>query len=351
MDGHVAPVRLDDGARETLMRRAIAEASGARFRSRPNPWVGAVIVCVDGSIHAGSTLAPGQSHAEIVAIDTAHRAGADTRGAHLVVTLEPCSHTGRTGPCTEAIIAAGIASVTVGIEDPDHRVAGGGIARLRAAGIDVTLGTLASDVSAQLAPYLHHRRTGRPFVVAKMACTLDWRTVAPGGRRWITGETARREVHRLRAESDAIVVGAGTIRADDPQLTVRDADGESPRRVVLTSSPLPVDARVHPCLEWNGDPAELLHSLGADGALQVLLEGGARTVTEFHDAGLVDRWVLHVAPVVCGDDTAPGLFSGAPRDDVGPGAAPQRCQMVSHRVLDGDVELIFEPIREGTVTA
>lgn len=341
MDGHVAPVRLDGDARETSMRRAMAEATGARFRSRPNPWVGAVLVCRDGSVHTGSTMAPGGAHAEIVAIESARRTGADTRGAHLVVTLEPCSHTGRTGPCADAVVEAGIAGVTVGVLDPDLRVSGRGVARLREAGLDVEVGVLADEVSAQLAPYLHHRRTGRPFVVAKMACTLDWRTVAPAGERWITGEAARREVHRLRAESDAVVVGAGTVRADDPELTVRHVEGPSPRRVVMTNTPLSGAAKVHPCLEWSGTPGALLDALGAEGALQVLLEGGPRVVTAFREAGLVDRWVLHVAPVVNGDEDAQGLFTGA-----GSTPAPERCALVSHRVLDDDLELILEPVRD-----
>lgn len=345
MNGHVAPVRLDGDAQETMMRRAMSEASAARLRSRPNPWVGAVLVCPDGSIHSGATMPPGGPHAEVVAIEAAHRAGVDTAGAHLVVTLEPCSHTGRTGPCTEAILDAGITSVTVGVEDPDRRVAGRGIARLRDAGLDVTTGVLADEVASQLAPYLHHRRTGRPFVVAKMACTLDWRTVAPGGARWITGEAARREVHALRAESDAIVVGAGTVRADDPELTVRHVEGPSPRRVVLTSSPLRRTAKVHPCLEWNGTPGALLDALGNEGVIQVLVEGGPRVLTAFRDAGLIDRWIFHVAPVVNGDPDAPGLFVGERAASM-----PERCMVVSHRRLDGDLEMVLERVRERTPT-
>ena len=349
MNGHVAPVRLDGDARETLMRRAMSEASGARLRSRPNPWVGAVLVCADGSTHAGATMPPGGAHAEIAAIDNARRAGADLHGAHLVVTLEPCSHTGRTGPCTEAIIEAGIAAVTVGVLDPDVRVSGSGVSRLRGAGLDVTVGVLEHDVADQLAPYLHHRRTGRPFVVAKMACTLDWRTLAPRGERWITGESARREVHRLRAESDAVVVGAGTVRIDDPELTVRHVEGPSPRRVVMTNSPLPQTAKVHPCLEWTGEPAALLDMLGADGALQVLLEGGPRIISAFRDAGLIDRWVLHVAPVVNGEADAPGLFARGDATGAA-GLVAEHCTLVSHRVLDGDLEMILDPIRERTHT-
>ncbi|MGA0862469.1 MAG: bifunctional diaminohydroxyphosphoribosylaminopyrimidine deaminase/5-amino-6-(5-phosphoribosylamino)uracil reductase RibD [Ilumatobacteraceae bacterium] len=325
---------------EALMRRAIAMAETARLRARPNPWVGAVLVCADGSLFEGATQAPGGAHAEIECLRLAHESGRDTTGAHFVVTLEPCSHTGRTGPCTEAIIAAGVASVTVAISDPDERVSGSGIDTLRAAGIDVTVGVLADDVTRQLAPYLHHRRTGRPFVVAKMACTLDWRTVAPAGERWITGDDARREVHRLRAESDAIAVGAGTVRADDPELTVRLVDGPSPRRVVLTRTPLPVDAKVHPCLEWAGSLEELLDSLGSDGVVQLLVEGGAETVTSFHRAGLIDRWILHVAPVVSGDDSAPGLFA----DDGD--HAPEKFDLVSHRQIGADLEMVFDRTRE-----
>jgi diaminohydroxyphosphoribosylaminopyrimidine deaminase/5-amino-6-(5-phosphoribosylamino)uracil reductase len=325
---------------EALMRRAIAMAETARLRARPNPWVGAVLVCADGSLFEGATQAPGGAHAEIECLRAARESGRDSTGAHLVVTLEPCSHTGRTGPCTEAIIAAGIASVTVAVDDPDERVSGSGIAALRAAGVDVTVGVLADEVTHQLAPYLHHRRTGRPFVVVKMASTLDWRTVAPAGERWITGDDARREVHRLRAESDAIAVGAGTVRADDPELTVRLIDGPSPRRVVLTRTPLPPTAKVHPCLEWSGSLDDLLDTLGSDGVVQLLVEGGAETVTSFHRAGFIDRWVLHVAPVVSGDDSAPGLFA----DD---GAhAPERFDLVSHRQIGADLEIVFDRTKE-----
>lgn len=325
---------------EALMRRAIAMAETARLRARPNPWVGAVLVCRDGSVHDGATQAPGGAHAEIECLRAARELGHDTHGGNLFVTLEPCSHTGRTGPCSEAIIDAGITAVTVAVTDPDERVAGRGIERLRAAGVSVTTGVLADDVSRQLAPYLHHRRTGRPYVVAKLACTLDWRTVAPEGRRWITSDEARREVHRLRAESDAIVVGAGTVRADDPELTTRLVDGPSPRRVVLTHSPLPASARVHPCLEWSGTLEDLLDQLGAEGVVQLMVEGGPETMTSFHRAGLIDRWVLHVAPVVSGDADAPGLFADDGAHEL------ERFELVSHRQLGPDLEMIFDAMKE-----
>ena len=258
---------------DDAMRLAIAAADASRLLSRPNPWVGAVLLAADGRRWTGATEPPGARHAEIVALDAA---GAAARGATLVTTLEPCCTTGRTGPCTEAIVRAGVARVVVGTEDPDPRVRGRGVAALRAAGVAVDVGARATEVEEQLAPYLHHRRTGRPFVVLKMACTADGRTAAAdGSSRWITGPDARRRVHRMRAESDAVLVGAGTVRADDPMLTVRDADGPSPRRIVLGTAP--AGARVHPCLEWTGGVPELLDRLGAEGVLQLLVEGG-RTV-------------------------------------------------------------------------
>ena len=279
---------------DELMRIAMHAASRARLISRPNPWVGAVVVAEDGRRFVGHTHAPGAMHAEIHAL---RQAGDAARGATLYSTLEPCNHTGRTGPCTEAIIDAGVSRVVVGVHDPDPRVSGTGIERLRAAGVDVLAGVLHDEVQEQLAPYLHHRRTSRPWVVLKMAMTVDG-SITSGDPQspWITGAEARRRVHELRAESDAILVGAGTVRADDPQLTVRDADGPSPRRIVLGSAP--VGARVHPCTEWSGPLPDLLDDLGRDGVIQLMVEGGARVATSFHEAGLVNRYVFHIAPTL-----------------------------------------------------
>lgn len=328
---------LDVGA---AMRRAIAAAAGARLVSRPNPWVGAVLVCADGREFVGATEAPGGRHAEIVALDLARAAGADVRGSSMVVTLEPCSHVGRTGPCTGRIIDEGVASVFVGVLDPDPRVAGTGAERLRASGIAVDIGTCADDVGEQLAPYLHHRRTGRPFVVLKTATTLDARTTLPGGPRWITGEDARRRVHEMRAESDAIVVGIGTVLADDPRLNVRDVEGPSPRRIVLSSGrrEIPADSRVRPCQVWSGTVDSLLDELGGDGVLQVMIEGGPTVAGSFHGAGLVQRYVFHVAPVVSGRSDAMPVF-------LGHGAsATSAMRLVSSRVLGDDLEVILEPL-------
>ena len=323
---------------ETLMRRAMSAAATARLRARPNPWVGAVLVCADGSIFDGATQPVGGAHAEIEAINAALAAHISPVGAALYCTLEPCSHTGRTGPCTEAIIAAGISRVVVGIEDPDPRVAGTGIARLREAGVVVDVGVCAQDITEQLAPYLHHRRTGRPYVVLKMACTLDGKTTAPHGERWITGETARIAVHQLRAESDVIIVGSGTVRVDDPELTTRHVDGPSPRRIVLTSTAIDGAARVQPCETWNGDLQTLLDKLGSEGVLQVMVEGGPTVARAFHDARLINRYVFHVAPIVHGDPNAPGVFAG---DDT---QAMCALDTVSTRALGDDLEIVMSAI-------
>ena len=297
------------------MEAARAMGRTARLRTSPNPWVGSVVVADGRIVGRGVTEPPGGAHAERLALDEAGTAVAD---ATLYTTLEPCDHEGRTGPCTEAVVAAGIRRVVVGVEDPDPNVSGRGVARLRDAGLEVVLGVLGDEVADDLTPYLHHRSTGRPFVVLKVAATLDGRTAAPDGTsRWITGAEARADVHRLRAESDVVVVGAGTVRADDPRLDVRDLlDGPvdpgsvpQPRRIVLGS--IPEDARVRPAEEHHGDLGGLLDRLGDEGVLQVLVEGGADVAGRFHRAGLVDRYVVYVAPAVLGGDDGRGLLAGA----------------------------------------
>ncbi|MGI8938479.1 MAG: bifunctional diaminohydroxyphosphoribosylaminopyrimidine deaminase/5-amino-6-(5-phosphoribosylamino)uracil reductase RibD [Iamia sp.] len=299
---------------EMHMATAIALAADVRTRTAPNPWVGALIVTRDGTEHRGATEPPGGRHAEVVALDAVRaEAGADAgKGATAYVTLEPCAHQGRTAPCAAALIDAGVGRVVVALDDPDPQVAGAGLAQLRAAGIAVEVGCRADEVAEQLAPYLHHRRTGRPLVVLKLASTLDGRTAAADGTsQWITGVAARTDGHRLRAESQAIVVGAGTVAADDPTLTTRLVDGPDPLRVVLGRAP--EQAKVRPCVEWPrdaGDLGALLDHLGAEGVLQVLVEGGATVATSFHRAGLVDRYVLYLAPALAGGDGGPGLFRG-----------------------------------------
>ena len=303
------------------MRRAMALAATVRTDTAPNPWVGSVVVPASASndvvaFFEGATAPPGGPHAEATALA---RAGEAARGATLYVTLEPCAHQGRTPPCTNAIIEAGVARVVIGIEDPDPRVAGRGVAALRAAGIEVTEGVAEEEVAEQLAPYLKHRSTGQPWVVLKMAASLDGRTAAPDGTsRWITGEAARRDAHRLRAHSDAVLVGAGTVRADDPELTVRLADvprDTQPLRVVLGKAP--EGAKVLPALELEGELSAVLDELGNRGVLQLLVEGGATVAHDFHAAGLVDRYVIYLAPVLFGGDDARPLFAGPGAGTIG----------------------------------
>ena len=320
------------------MREAVLVAASAQHICRPNPWVGAVLVAADGRRFSGFTQPVGQAHAEVQAL---RAAGEAARGATMYVTLEPCNHFGRTPPCTEAIITAGVARVVIGVQDPDQRVAGTGIARLRDAGIAVQVGIEAEAVNEQLAAYLHHRRTGRPLVMLKLAMTIDGYIAAKSGASgWITGELARRRVHELRAASDAIVVGAGTVRADDPQLTVRDAPGASPRRIVLGRAP--VDARVHPCTEWTGSLTELLDTLGGEHVLQLMVEGGAKVAASFHQAGLIDRYVFHIAPAIMGGGDAVPAFAG---DTVATLADVWRGRTISTQQLGDDVEVVIEPQR------
>jgi diaminohydroxyphosphoribosylaminopyrimidine deaminase/5-amino-6-(5-phosphoribosylamino)uracil reductase len=311
---------------EAAMRRAVELAASVRTQTSPNPWVGCVIVSGASSFE-GAHAGPGQAHAEAAALAAA---GDAARGATLYCTLEPCSHVGRTGPCADAIVAAGVSRVVVGVLDPDPHVSGRGLARLRQGGIEVAVGVEAGAVEDQLAPYLKHRRTGRPWVVLKLAATLDGRVAAPDGTsRWITGPAARADAHRLRAESDAVLVGAGTVRADDPELTVRPESGPAtqpareagpvaqrqPLRVVLGRAP--ADAKVHPALELTGDLGQVLDDLGRRQILQLLVEGGPTVAHDFHASGLVDRYVVYLAPALLGGSDGRPVFEGPGAPTIG----------------------------------
>ena len=351
--GEVVPptdevVPLDGQARvdEAHMALAVQLAQTVRTKTSPNPWVGCVIVDGSGEIVGeGATSAYGGPHAETAALAAA---GDRARGATAYVTLEPCAHHGKTPPCTDALIAAGVSKVVVGIRDPDPKVAGAGLKALEAAGVAVSTGTLAGVVSDQLRPYLVQRSTGRPYVVLKLAMTLDGRTAAPdGSSRWITGAEARRDVHRLRAESDAVLVGAGTVRHDDPELTVRggapgdggpEGERRQPLRVVLGHAP--EGARVLPALELQGELGAVLDELGRRRVLQVLVEGGAHVAAQFHREGLVDRYVWYLAPAFLGGDDGRPVFAG-------PGVATMaeawRGRIILVRRLGVDLRVDVEP--------
>jgi diaminohydroxyphosphoribosylaminopyrimidine deaminase/5-amino-6-(5-phosphoribosylamino)uracil reductase len=288
------------------MRRALAASTAVHGTTSPNPPVGAVVLDAGGVVAGvGATAPPGGPHAEVTAL---REAGERARGGTAVITLEPCAHHGRTPPCTDALRAAGVAAVVFAVPDP-HPTAGGGAAVLREAGITVYEGALAEQVRrGPLRAWLHAVRAGRPHVTWKLAATLDGRSAAADGTsRWITGDSARAEVHALRATVDAIVVGTGTVLADDPALTARHPDGTArehqPLRVVVGHRDVPagyclaapdvLHLRTH-------DPDEVLGALHARGAVDVLLEGGPRLAGAFVAAGRVDRVLAYLAPALLG---------------------------------------------------
>ena len=298
-----------NGAEQAAMARARELGQRVLGSTSPNPPVGAVVLDAAGRVVGeGATSPPGGPHAEVHALA---QAGERARGGTAVVTLEPCAHTGRTGPCADALLAAGVARVVVAVPEPT-RLAVGGAERLRAAGVDVEMGAEQQEAEqGALAAWLTGVREHRPHVVWKVATTLDGRVAAADGTsRWITGPEARVEVHRLRAGCDAVLVGSGTALADDPQLTVRDAGGtdadRQPLRVVLDRrGRLPATARVldgaaPTVVSRAADPAALLAELFDRDVRRVLLEGGPTLAAAFLAAGLVDEAVVHVAPVLLG---------------------------------------------------
>ena len=295
-----------DPAVVDAMHRALAASVAVHGTTSPNPPVGAVILDAAGRVvGVGATAPAGGPHAEVSAL---REAGLRARGGTAVVTLEPCAHHGRTPPCTEALAAAGVATVVFAVRDP-HPRAGGGAAVLRAAGVSVVEGVLADGAArGPLRAWLHAVRTGRPHVTWKFAATLDGRSAAADGTsRWITGAGARAEVHELRAAVDAIVVGTGTVLADDPTLTARRPDGSlrdhSPLRVVVGYRDVPrgfaLDAPDVLHLRTH-DPDAVLSALHVRGVVDVLLEGGPRLAGAFVAAHRVDRVLAYLAPALLG---------------------------------------------------
>jgi diaminohydroxyphosphoribosylaminopyrimidine deaminase / 5-amino-6-(5-phosphoribosylamino)uracil reductase len=298
-------------AETAAMRRALELAASDSVPLGPNPRVGAVLLGADGAVVGeGFHRGAGTPHAEVVALGAA---GRRADGATAVVTLEPCNHTGRTGPCVDALLSAGVSRVVFGQADTNP-VAAGGADRLRAAGVDVEGGLLADEAAALNETWTFALSHGRPYVTWKTAGTLDGRAAAAdGSSRWITGPLARADVHALRATVDAVVVGTGTVLADDPRLTARTggSDGpdlpreRQPLRVVVGTRPLPADARVldgtAPTLVLpTRDVRAALTALTAHDVQHVLLEGGPTLAGAFVAAGLVDRVVAYVAPALLG---------------------------------------------------
>jgi len=327
------------------MRTALELARQGEGRTRPNPPVGAVVVRDGEIVGRGFHPCAGEPHAEVFAL---RDAGELARGGDLYVTLEPCSHTGRTGPCCDAVIEAGVARVHLGTRDPNPRVAGRGLTRLLEAGLVVDEGLLEQECRHLIAPFARHITTGLPFVLFKGAVTLDGFTATRrGDSRWVSCAESREQVHRLRDRVDAIMVGVGTVLADNPQLTTRLPDGgRSPDRIVVDSSlQIPEDSAV---LAEDGvtvilattsaadadklerlksrgveilllpedpegqvDLSALCRELGERGYLYVLLEGGARLAGSMWRQRLVQRVQLFIAPKLCGGDDGFRLFGGA----------------------------------------
>lgn len=347
------------------IRRAIELSR--RAHPHPNPRVGALVLDADGNVIAeGFHVRPGEPHAERVAL--AALAGPPPPGATMVVTLEPCAHHGRTPPCTEAILEAHIEKVILGAVDPDPRNRGVGIEILRSAGVEVTTGVAAEEVEAADPAYFHHRRTGRPLVTLKTAMTLDGQTAADDGTsQWITTETARTDAHRLRAENDAVLIGAATLRADDPTLTVRLPDYEGPQPVAVVmagNEPLPTDARlwsrddtvvistrshdlpvevieVPPGEDGLPEPETALKALAERGLLGVLLEGGAALAAAFWRRQLVDRGVSYIGSLVAGG-TGRGVMAGEWKTF----ADARGIEITDVRRLGADLRIDWRPVRE-----
>ncbi|PWW24545.1 diaminohydroxyphosphoribosylaminopyrimidine deaminase /5-amino-6-(5-phosphoribosylamino)uracil reductase [Geodermatophilus normandii] len=331
------------------MARARDLGQGVLGTTSPNPAVGAVVLDAAGAVVGeGATSPPGGPHAEVQAL---RRAGERARGGTAVVTLEPCAHTGRTGPCADALLAAGVARVVVAVPEPTE-LAVGGAERLRAAGVDVEVGVEqeAAEEGA-LAAWLTGVREHRPFVVWKVGATLDGRVAAADGTsRWITGPVARAAVHALRATCDAVVVGSGTALADDPRLTVRDADGRDaarqPLRVVhdrrgrLPATARVLDGAAPTHVSRAEGPAGLLAELFDRDVRRVLLEGGPTLAAAFLRAGLVDEAVVHLAPKLLG--AGPSLVGDLGISTIG---AALSLELREVTPLGGDVQLRLRPTR------
>ncbi|MCH7745516.1 MAG: bifunctional diaminohydroxyphosphoribosylaminopyrimidine deaminase/5-amino-6-(5-phosphoribosylamino)uracil reductase RibD [Chloroflexi bacterium] len=329
----------------THMERALSLARHALGLVSPNPAVGAVIVKDGTVVGEGWTQPPGQAHAEVMAL---RQAGDKAKGATMYVTLEPCNHFGRTPPCTQAIIDAGISEVRAAVTDPNPLVSGRGLSRLNEAGIVTHVGECENEARELIEAYAKFITTGLPFVIAKFATSLDGKIAThTGDSRWITGEEARGYAHRIRAESDAVMAGINTVLADDPQLTARDESGKpldrQPLRVIVDSKGrLPLESKLltepgqtliavanadetacHNLKQAGADvervPAEggsvdltaLMKALGQREITSVLVEGGGILLGALFDLGLIDKVVAFVAPTIIGGKAAPSPVAGA----------------------------------------
>ena len=328
---------------EQWMRRALHLAEKGRGRTSPNPMVGAVLVKRGKVVGEGYHARAGEPHAEIVAI---RNAGEKAKEATLYLNLKPCTHYGKTPPCVPAVIEAGVRKVIVGIEDPNPLVKGKGVARLKQAGLEVKIGILEKECHRLNEAFCKYIVQHEPFIILKMAATLDGKLATRNGEsQWITGEASRRFVHRLRDQVDGVIVGIGTVLKDDPMLTARTREGRDPYRIVFdTRLRIPENAKVVDLspsktivattemasqdkierLRKKGlrilisdsksgkvDLKASLLKLGEMGMMSLLVEGGSQINGSFLDQGLIDKIFLFLSPKLIGDPLAPGIFSGA----------------------------------------
>ena len=330
---------MDD---EQWMKRALRLAEKGRGRTSPNPMVGAILVKDDKVVGEGYHAKAGEAHAEIIALQ---RASEDARGAILYINLEPCAHYGKTPPCAPRVIEAGVKRVAIGMEDPNPLVKGKGVEILRRAGLDVEVGILEKECRRLNEAFCKYILEKEPFVILKVAATLDGKIATrDGDSKWISGEASRRFVHKLRDQVDGVLVGIGTVLRDDPLLTARVRGGRDPYRIVLDSRlKIPEEAKLigdFPAkvvivatelapedkierLEKRGvriltldskegrvDLKSCLSKLGEIGIMSLLVEGGSQVNGSFLDEGLIDKLLLFLSPKLIGDHRAPGIFGG-----------------------------------------
>jgi len=327
---------------EHWMRRAIMLAERGRGRTSPNPMVGAILVKDGKAVGEGYHTKAGEPHAEIVAIQ---KAGEEAKGSTLYINLEPCTHYGRTPPCTPAVVEAGVNRVVIGMEDPNPLVKGKGVESLKNRGLDVAVGILKKECQRLNEAFSKYILKKEPFVILKVASTLDGKIATrEGDSKWISGEASRRFVHRLRDQVDGVLVGIGTVLKDDPLLTTRIRGGRDPYRVILDSrlripkkarvlgpDPLKViiattelaprermndlgkkGGRVLVCDSKEGriNLRCLLSKLGEMEMMSILVEGGSEVNGSFFDEGIIDKIILFLSPKLMGDSQAPGIFGG-----------------------------------------
>lgn len=324
------------------MQKALVLAENGRYTTRPNPAVGCVIVKEGQCLAEGFHLYAGEPHAERVALETLNN---QAQGATAYVTLEPCSHTNRTGPCADALIESGVARVVIAMLDPNPKVNGQGVAKLKAAGVAVDVGLLAEEAEALNIGFCFSMQHDRPYVRLKMAMSLDGRTaLASGESQWISNEASRQDVQALRARSGAIITGSGTVSADAPRLSVRQNDWPEPWPYAIPQPKRVECSRNNPSLKAKGfcrekgvDLLALLQDLHAEDIREVLVEAGPTLAGAFIQANLVDELWVYLAPSLLGPEAKPLCVI----DPIQSLAQRRQLKLHSSQVLEGDLRLVY----------